>query len=127
MSGTVDTRFSGHTGVYADSVNSDGKYVSVTYPLQIIKPTEKTTQKPTEKPTTPTPKYMVGDADKDGELTILDATVIQRALAGLDNSSYDVKAADADEDGEVSILDATAIQRHLAGLTVDSGRVGQLV
>ena len=120
---TIDTPFSGHTGVYADSKNGEGKYISITYPLQVIPPTEK----PTQNPTNPPAKYMVGDADKDGELTILDATAIQRALAGLKNEKYDAKAADADEDGEVSILDATAVQRKLAGLSTDAKRIGKWV
>ena len=58
-----------------------------------------------------------GDADMDGEVTILDATRIQRVLAGLaGEDELDKSAADADADGEVTILDATRIQRFLAGL-----------
>ena len=57
-----------------------------------------------------------GDADCDGEVTILDATAIQRTLAALSVTSFDITAADADGDGEVTILDATCIQRWLAGL-----------
>ena len=60
--------------------------------------------------------YIIGDADTDGEVTILDATAIQRKLANLSTEAYDANAADADEDAEVTILDATAIQRHLASL-----------
>ena len=59
---------------------------------------------------------LLGDADGDKDVSILDATAIQRNLAGLPTEFFDAKAADADEDGEVMILDATAIQRHLAGL-----------
>ena len=70
--------------------------------------------------------YIVGDADADGNLTILDATCIQRKLAGLKTTSYNEKAADADEDGEVTILDATAIQRRLAGLKTNQ-RIGTMV
>ena len=59
---------------------------------------------------------LVGDADLSGEVTILDATAIQRSLAGLEQLSDEaVTAADADRDGELAILDATAIQRWLAG------------
>ena len=60
--------------------------------------------------------YLLGDADSDGSVTILDATRIQRYIAELTVSSFSKKASDADQDGEVTILDATAIQRHLAGL-----------
>lgn len=70
--------------------------------------------------------YILGDADTDGEVTIIDATAIQRKLAGLTPKKYDEKAADADEDGEVMIIDATAIQRYLAGLPAHAG-IGQPV
>ena len=59
---------------------------------------------------------IVGDADTDKNVTILDATAIQRVLASLPVTAFDEKAADADEDGNLTILDATAIQRHLAAL-----------
>ena len=61
-------------------------------------------------------KVLLGDGDGDGDVTILDATAIQRYLAGLGNKTFHVNACDADGDGDVTILDATAIQRHLAGL-----------
>lgn len=58
-----------------------------------------------------------GDADKDGDLTILDATHIQLYKAELiDESEIDLTVADYDEDGDVTILDATAIQRTLVDL-----------
>ena len=64
---------------------------------------------------------LLGDADGDGEVAILDATAIQRHLASLSTKSFVEKAADADESGEVAILDATAIQRWLAGLKTHPG------
>ena len=61
--------------------------------------------------------YLRGDADGDGEINILDATRIQRYLAGITpESDIDKKAADADLDGSVTILDATRIQRFLADI-----------
>ena len=63
-----------------------------------------------------TDQTSLGDADADGEVTILDATAIQRMLAELSVSSFHRKAADADGDGDVTIMDATAIQRHIAEL-----------
>lgn len=74
--------------------------------------------------------YHIGDSDCDGELTILDATYIQRVIADLNEFSvmdeylgayqyYGKKInhiSDYDFDGEVTIMDATAIQRHIAGL-----------
>lgn len=68
---------------------------------------------------------LIGDLDGDGDISILDATAIQRCLAGLDDypsdeyySVYDTddcgRMSDFDRDGDVSILDVTAIQRKLA-------------
>ncbi len=58
--------------------------------------------------------YLLGDADDDGEVTILDATWIQRALVDLGlPASFNEAAADVDGDGEMTILDATYIQRYL--------------
>ncbi len=64
-----------------------------------------------------------GDADRDGVLSILDATFIQRALVNLEEFSYheylgefglkDKRRSDFDHDSQVTILDATAIQKSL--------------
>ena len=59
---------------------------------------------------------ILGDVDGDGEVTIIDATCIQRKLAGLPNSVYFEEREDADGDKELTIVDATFIQRWLAGL-----------
>ena len=70
--------------------------------------------------------YILGDADDDGEVSILDATAIQRELAGLYVGSFNESSADADEDNEITILDATAIQRWLAELLC-SDRIGKRI
>ncbi len=57
--------------------------------------------------------YLRGDADGDGEVTITDATAIQRTLAEIPTASFFEKAADVDGDG-LNITDATSIQRYLA-------------
>ena len=63
--------------------------------------------------------YILGDADSDGIVTILDATWIQRALAGIGvPSDFNEAAADVDGDGSISILDVTYIQRYLVGVSV---------
>lgn len=60
---------------------------------------------------------LLGDVDGDGEVTIMDATYIQRALADIPIPfELDERVADTDGDNEVTILDATDIQRWLAGL-----------
>nr|WP_316613809.1 hypothetical protein [uncultured Ruminococcus sp.] len=73
---------------------------------------------------------LLGDADHDGELTIIDVTMIQRYLIGvrdLDESSWWFKhygnhfgarltsLADYDANGTVNAVDATRIQRALIG------------
>lgn len=63
---------------------------------------------------------IVGDADHDGKITILDATRVQRTLAGLYDDADGMTALLGDSNGNgLDILDATRIQRHLAGFTVD--------
>lgn len=80
---------------------------------------------------------LLGDADRDEEVTILDATRIQRWLAELcniDGSEYidtiisdsERKTIDADEDGDVTIMDATAIQRHIAELPTNQN-IGKMI
>ena len=62
-----------------------------------------------------TEQYLLGDADGDGMIMIVDCTLIQRDIAGLAEIKSDNRiAADVDSDGEICILDATAIQRYLA-------------
>ena len=65
-----------------------------------------------------TPNYLLGDADGDGEVTIIDVTKIQRILANNSVDSFNEAAADVDSDGELTIIDATWIQRHLAGFDI---------
>ena len=77
-------------------------------------------------PTDPAEKILLGDVDGDGEVSILDATAIQRKLAGLPTAFVEA-CADVDEDGEVSILDATEIQRYLVGLSTNGKRINQYI
>ncbi|MBQ4129733.1 MAG: starch-binding protein [Ruminococcus sp.] len=69
----------------------------------------------TPQPTTPAQSYIIGDADGNGEVNVLDATLIQKFVASL-VSTLDEKAAEVDKDGQVTVIDATAVQRFLAGL-----------
>ena len=70
---------------------------------------------------------LLGDADKDDRVTIIDVTVIQRVLADYDVESYDSKAANVDGDRKVTILDANAIQRWVAGLDLEGSKINTRV
>jgi hypothetical protein len=59
---------------------------------------------------------ILGDADGDGEVTILDATAIQRKLVDFTVNNFNEDAARI-TDMELNILDATVIQRYLAGFS----------
>lgn len=70
---------------------------------------------------------IIGDADLDGAVTIIDATRIQRILASIVKpSSVALKCADSDQNGKVSIKDATHIQRYLVNLSC-SKYIGQTI
>ncbi len=59
---------------------------------------------------------LTGDADLDGEISVLDASLIQLYLVGKKELTDDaLVAADADLDGEISVLDASLIQLMLVG------------
>lgn len=60
-----------------------------------------------------------GDADGDGSVDIIDATLIQRHLVGFRRLSPAAQLlADANGDGELDIDDATLIQRYDVGIKV---------
>lgn len=73
----------------------------------------------------------LGDVDFDGKITVIDATHIQKILAGIevweddqpesDRIHYPLNhkeyfLSDYDQDGMRTVLDATHIQKHLAGI-----------
>ena len=96
-------------------------------------PTEEPTQESTEEPTVPSTEaptdslieemvtFILGDADGNNEVEILDVTVIQRVLVDIISDDDGMIALrSAMEDGEeLSITDATVIQRYLAWINVD--------
>lgn len=59
----------------------------------------------------------VGDVNGDGDVNVIDATMVQKHLAELTRLSEDkLKCADTDKDGVVSIKDSTQIQKYIAQL-----------
>lgn len=72
--------------------------------------------------------YILGDADGNGVVDILDATKIQRILAHLltdPDGGYTLRG-DVDGDQMLTAADVTLIQRHLASLKTKYP-IGQLV
>lgn len=68
--------------------------------------------------------YLIGDADMDNELTIKDATAIQKYIAKTDGEHILVPdsgfwAVDMNGDIEINVKDATAIQKYIAGLEIE--------
>lgn len=62
-----------------------------------------------------TPPIIRGDANRDGIVSISDATAVQRHIAELEHLSDDGQsAADVDDSGQITINDATLIQKYLA-------------
>ena len=65
-------------------------------------------------------KVLLGDADGNGEVDVIDATVIQRYISDM-TVPYPEKTlmnGDVDGDGELSVIDATYIQRYSASFDV---------
>ena len=63
----------------------------------------------------------LGDVDRDGEVTVVDATCLQRKLVNMSVPAFNETAADVDGDGEVNIIDATWLRRYLIGLSCPEG------
>lgn len=71
--------------------------------------------------------YVLGDANGDGEITLMDATVIQRYLSNLPVSDPDIVVRNGDIEGEgIEVSDATWIQRHIAKMVIPY-EVGKVV
>ena len=68
------------------------------------------------------PTILMGDVNGDGSVTVQDATVLQKYLAGLVTlSDEQLAVADTNGDGSVTVADATVIQKYLAGLVTVLG------
>ncbi|WP_295054090.1 dockerin type I domain-containing protein, partial [Ruminococcus sp.] len=65
---------------------------------------------------------LIGDTNGDGNVTIADATELQKHLANIiDFDDEQLAVADTNGDGSVSIADATQIQKYLAQLIPSLG------
>lgn len=62
---------------------------------------------------------LAGDADKDDELSIIDATMIQRCVAQMCTHKEEIwinDYCDLDKDYDITVMDATAVQLKIAKL-----------
>lgn len=70
-----------------------------------------------EKKTDNTLKF--GDVNKDSQVNVKDATMIQKFVADMvEFDSAQIKCGDVDADNRVTVKDATAIQKYTAGIIV---------
>ncbi|MBQ1815804.1 MAG: starch-binding protein [Ruminococcus sp.] len=118
---TDDLTFPGSGYMY-----KNGSWIKYKEVVPTTKPVEPTTQKVTT-PQNPD-GILIGDANTDNCIDILDVTHIQYALAKfLTLNDAQKIAADSDMDGVVSIRDATAIQYYLVSLKSKTSHVGERV
>lgn len=74
----------------------------------------------------PEPQVLYGDVDKDGVITIMDATLVQKLGIGIDEPESELISvlADVNNDGRISVIDVTCIQKYIAGGYGNTGRTG---
>ena len=57
------------------------------------------------------------DVNDDNEISVVDATLIQKYIVGLEKlTDLQKKSAEVNGDGEISVVDATLIQKYIVGL-----------
>lgn len=61
--------------------------------------------------------FAIGDVNSDGDISVVDATLVQKYIVGLENlKDLQKKSADVNDDNEISVVDATLIQKYVVGL-----------
>ena len=85
------------------------------------------TQPTTAQPATePSGNAVYGDVNGDGDITVVDATLVQKHVVQLETLSADKQIlADVNEDNTISVVDATLIQKYVVRLE-DWGRTGDV-
>lgn len=88
-----------------------------------VPPTQPTTAQPA---TEPSGNAVYGEVNGDGDITIVDATLVQKHVAQLETLSADKQIlADVNGDNTISVVDATLIQKYIVQLK-DWGRTGDV-
>lgn len=85
------------------------------------------TQPTTAQPATePSGNAVYGDVNGDGDITVVDATLVQKHVVQLETLSADKQIlADVNGDNTISVVDATLIQKYVVQLE-DWGRTGDV-
>lgn len=85
------------------------------------------TQPTTAQPATePSGNAVYGDVNGDGDITVVDATLVQKHVVQLETLSADKQIlADVNEDNTISVVDATLIQKYIVQLK-EWGRTGDV-
>lgn len=85
------------------------------------------TQPTTAQPATePSGNAVYGDVNGDGDITVVDATLVQKHVVQLETLSADKQIlADVNGDNTISVVDATLIQKYIVQLE-DWGRTGDV-
>lgn len=85
------------------------------------------TQPTTAQPATePSGNAVYGDVNGDGDITVVDATLVQKHVVQLETLSADKQIlADVNGDNTISVVDATLIQKYVVRLE-DWGRAGDV-
>ena len=106
--------------IEATDVTKGSAAEPTTKPVPSIQPT--TAQLATE----PSGNAVYGDVNGDGDITVVDATLVQKHVVQLETLSADKQIlADVDEDNTISVVDATLIQKYVVRLE-DWGRTGDV-
>lgn len=88
-----------------------------------VPPTQPTTAQPA---TDPSGNAVYGDVNGDGDITVVDATLVQKHVVQLETLSADKQIlADVNGDNTISVVDATLIQKYVVQLK-DWGRTGDV-
>lgn len=88
-----------------------------------VPPTQPTTAQPA---TDPSGNAVYGDINGDGDITVVDATLVQKHVVQLETLSADKQIlADVNGDNTISVVDATLIQKYIVQLK-DWGRTGDV-
>ena len=106
--------------IEATDVTKGSAAEPTTKPVPSTRPT--TAQPATE----PSGNAVYGDVNGDGDITVVDATLVQKHVVQLETLSADKQIlADVNGDNTISVVDATLIQKYVVQLK-DWGRTGDV-